>query len=115
MLWSDLTPVARRRRLRLVGSQSGPAVSPNRFSVLDSEGHAPHTSVAATTSQDVASAVPVESDSDSQVEVASVGPHHSVLDSGEEDPEVEAEVPISSLAFGAAARAAFGSYGQCGF
>ena len=38
--------------------------------------------------------------------MASVGPHHSDLDSGEADPEVEAEVPVSSLAFGAAARAA---------
>ena len=46
------------------------------------------------------------SDSDSQVEVANVGPHHSDLDSGEEDPEVEVEVPVSSLAFGAATRAA---------
>ena len=56
----DLTPVARRRRLRLVGSQSAPAVFPNRFSVLlDSEGHARHASDAARASQDVASIFPL--------------------------------------------------------
>ena len=49
--------------------------------------------------------MPVESDSDSQVEVASVGPH-SAVDSGEGCPEVEKEIQVSSLVFGAAARAA---------
>ena len=101
----DLTPVARRRRLRSVESQSALAESLVRFSVLlDSEGHARHASVATTTSQDVASVIPV-SDSNSQVEVASVGPH-SDLDSGEANPEIEVEVPVFSLAFAAAARAA---------
>ena len=60
---------------------------------------------AATTSPVVGSVIPFESDSDSQVEVASVGTH-SDFDSGEGDPEDEAEVQVSSLAFGAAARAA---------
>ena len=75
----------------------------SRF-LLDSEGHARHAGGAATTSPVVASVIHLESDSDSQVEVASVGPR-SDLDLGEGDPEVEAEVPVSSLAFAAAAPA----------
>ena len=72
---------------------------------LDSEGRARHAGGATTTSPVDVSVIPLKSNSDSQVEVTSVGAPLSDVDSGEVDPEVEAEVPVSSLAFGATARA----------
>ena len=47
----------------------------------------------------------VESDSDSQVDVASVGPH-SAVDSGDGCPEVDEEIPVFYVGFGAAAQTA---------